>query len=56
MEPGHGANVEFMGPSAPETSFESNMAPDFALPDLDGHLVRLRDFRGKIVILDFWTT
>jgi thiol-disulfide isomerase/thioredoxin len=55
IEPGHGSNDEFIRPSAPDTPFESNMAPDFALPDLDGHLVRLKDFLGKIVILDFWT-
>jgi peroxiredoxin len=30
-------------------------APDFALPDLDGILHRLRDFRGRITILNFWS-
>ena len=29
-------------------------APDFELKDLDGNTVRLSDFRGKIVYLDFW--
>ena len=29
---------------------------DFALPDLSGKLVRLSDFRGKTVLLNFWTT
>ena len=29
-------------------------APDFSLPDLDGHMVTLSDFRGrKHVILEF---
>jgi peroxiredoxin/outer membrane lipoprotein-sorting protein len=31
-------------------------AVDFALKNLDGEPVRLSDFRGKIVVLDFWAT
>ena len=30
-------------------------APDFELPDLEGRLNRLCDFRGKIVIVNFWS-
>ncbi len=30
------------------------MAPDFALKGLDGNTVKLSDYRGKIVILNFW--
>ena len=30
-------------------------APDFKLPDLDGNLHRLSDYRGKIVIVNFWS-
>ncbi len=29
--------------------------PDFALPDLNGHLHRLSDGRGRIVIVNFWS-
>jgi peroxiredoxin len=31
-------------------------APDFELPDTDGKLHRLSDYRGKTVIINFWTT
>ena len=30
-------------------------APDFELPDLEGRLHRLSDYRGKIVIVNFWS-
>lgn len=32
------------------------LAPDFSLPVLDGQTVRLSEFRGKPVILNFWAT
>jgi peroxiredoxin len=31
-------------------------APDFSLNDLSGELVNLSDFRGKVVLVDFWGT
>ena len=30
-------------------------APDFELPDLRGNLHRLSDYRGRIVIVNFWS-
>lgn len=32
------------------------MAPDWSLTDLDGQTRRLQDFRGQIVLLNFWAT
>ena len=36
--------------------FTGQQAPDFALQSLDGKTVRLSDFRGKVVVLNFWAT
>jgi cytochrome c biogenesis protein CcmG/thiol:disulfide interchange protein DsbE len=33
-----------------------NVAPDFSLTDLDGDPVRLADFRGRPVIVNFWAS
>jgi len=46
------------GKAAPDVRPEVGyLAPDFALPDLDGKTVRLSDLRGnKAVFLNFWAT
>jgi cytochrome oxidase Cu insertion factor (SCO1/SenC/PrrC family) len=31
-------------------------APDLALPSLEGRTIHLKDFRGKVVLLGFFTT
>jgi hypothetical protein len=36
--------------------FQSAIAPDFALPDREGRLVRLSDFRGKKVLIVTWAS
>ncbi len=35
---------------------QSSPAPDFSLESLDGKTMRLSDFRGKAVLLNFWAT
>lgn len=35
---------------------ELRLAPELTLPDLEGHAVRLSDFRGSVVLLDFWAS
>jgi len=32
------------------------VAPDFTLPDTGGNGVHLREFQGKVIIVDFWAT
>ena len=35
---------------------ERHDAPDFALKDADGKVVHISDYKGKVVLLDFWAT
>lgn len=33
-----------------------HLAPNFSLPDLNGQKIELKDYRGKVVFLNFWAT
>jgi cytochrome c biogenesis protein CcmG/thiol:disulfide interchange protein DsbE len=41
---------------AAKTAKGSKPAPEFALQDANGQTVKLSDFKGKVVLLDFWAT
>ncbi len=40
---------------SPTYQGQNRTAPDFTLADAAGRRVRLRDYRGKVVVLHFWT-
>jgi len=35
---------------------QAPQAPDFTLQDMDGNMVSLSDYRGKLVFVNFWAT
>ncbi|HEY1662387.1 MAG TPA: TlpA disulfide reductase family protein [Verrucomicrobiae bacterium] len=41
---------------APVVAGQTEVAPEWSLKDVDGKTVRSTDFKGKVVILDFWAT
>ena len=40
----------------PKPTASGNAAPDFTLTDIDGKKLTLSDYKGKVVLLDFWAT
>ena len=44
------------GCSNKDASSSSSKAADFTLQDMNGKNVRLSDYRGKVVLLEFWAT
>jgi peroxiredoxin len=50
------ASDEAGGRAALQPRGQRKPAPEFALQDSSGRNVRLNDYRGKVVLLDFWAT
>jgi len=51
-----GLNLAHKSKSNAGVQMKDGVAPDFTLQSLDGKTVRLSDFRGKAVLLNFWAT
>ncbi len=43
-------------PKAPPLLSKGVAAPDFTATATDGHSIKLSDYKGKVVVLDFWAT
>ena len=43
-------------PAALQPAAQRKPAPEFTLPDSTGKMMTLKDYRGKVVLLDFWAT
>ncbi len=39
-----------------KASSDHPIAPEISLTDINGHSLKLSDFRGRVVVLDFWAT
>lgn len=50
-----GQNVD-LGEIVPTESISENLATDFTVTDAEGNEVKLSDFRGKGVVLNFWAS
>ena len=50
-----GQNID-LGEAIPTETAPQNLAPDFTVTDAAGNEVKLSDFRGKGVVLNFWAT
>jgi thiol-disulfide isomerase/thioredoxin len=50
------AALFLQGRAACAGSALKDAAPDFSLEDLDGHIHALSNYRGKVVLLNFWAS
>jgi peroxiredoxin len=51
-----GGTPAFSAPQQTLPEFSNQPAPEFELQDIEGETHRLSDYRGKVVVLNFWAT
>jgi peroxiredoxin len=56
QQDGDGAAVASAGKTSEVCDAKVKKAPDFELPDYTGKTVRLADYKGKVVFVNFWAT
>lgn len=55
-EPSGGGSVENRGFRTEDSTFIGKKAPEFRLADVEGNEVALSNFKGKVVVINFWAT
>ena len=48
--------TKFTPPAEPAVLADGKTAPDFTATDIEGASVKLSDYAGKVVLIDFWAT
>jgi len=56
LAPGCSRDTQSVKAASVKPDKDRKQAPDFALKDSDGKVVHLTDYKGKVVLLDFWAT
>ncbi len=54
--PAQGSTFTYFQAAELERFEDAPELPNLSLPDLDGKPVSLRALRGKVILLNFWTT
>ena len=54
--PPAGSTLQLPPPPAPPLLKTGSAAPDFTVKDPSGNPVKLSDYHGKVVVIDFWAT
>jgi thiol-disulfide isomerase/thioredoxin len=56
LDPPEGFTVDIVGRRPPRETKIGDLAPEWSVKGPDGKIHRLRDYRGKLIVLDFWAS